>query len=126
MEISEIDNLGNVNMKFNRKILKPRIEILSDRRALQDSPESGLIIPKVKIEDFLRLEVSFEDFFESYDKSILGYTATSVDEYSIKFNVRFGEPSEMSTDINTPDYLRIEFLMPELIVDAESFKHLAE
>ena len=125
VEKAKINSLGDVNVRFNKKIMEPLLEILTDRRELQDS-ESGLFFPKASIEDFLAVELIFEDYFESLNKEILTKTAIAVDEYSITFNVRFAKPSDLTTDINAPDYLKIEFLMPELIVDAENFKYLAE
>ena len=37
------------------------------------------------------------------------------------FNVEFAEPADISTDLLDLDYLSIEFLMRELIIDAENF-----
>ena len=67
----------------------------------------------------------YEDYFADLNKQIVNYSAVSIDDYSLSFEITFAKPSDISTDINYLDYLEIEFLMPELIVDAENFKTLA-
>lgn len=39
-------------------------------------------------------------------------------------NVTFSKPSDISTNILDRDFLRIEFLMPEQIVDAETYQYI--
>ena len=75
----------------------------------------------MKIENFLSLELIYDDYYESLNKKILGYTAILVDDQSLTFDVEFDEPADISTDLLDPDYLSIEFLMRELITDAENF-----
>ena len=59
------------------------------------------------------------------NKEISNYTATYVDEQTLSFNITFARPADISTDLNDLDYLEIEFLMLEWIIDAESFEYLA-
>ena len=49
-----------------------------------------------------------------------------VDDQTLTFNVEFAEPADISTDLLDLDYLSIEFLMRELIIDAENFLLISE
>ena len=89
MKSVEIDSQGNVTIEFNKKIIVSRIEIASDSDEKDEAAKTGLIIPRVKIEDFLSLEVLYEDYYDSLDKRILNYTAVSVDDQKLIFNVKF-------------------------------------
>ena len=40
--------------------------------------------------------------------------------------MEFAEPADISTDLLDLDYLRIEFLMRELIIDAENYLLISE
>ena len=83
-------------------------------------------MPEVKIEDFLSLELIYNDYYESLNKQIRGYTATSADDQTLTFNVEFAEPADISTDLLDLDYLRIEFLMRELIIDSQNYLLISE
>ena len=85
----------------------------------QEEFSSGLRLEKFKIEEFLQLEVIYDDdYYSKLNKQIQDYTAISADEQTITFNVQFTKPSDITTDINNPDYLKVQFLVPELIVNA--------
>ena len=60
---TNLDSLGTVIIKFNKKIIVPRIEIPSDIPESEES-ESGIKIPTIKIEDFLQLEVDYDDYYD--------------------------------------------------------------
>ena len=84
----------------------PRIKIPGNTDEEQEEAKSGIQIPEYKITDFLRLEVLYDETYEeSLNKSITSYTATSVSERILTFNVEFAKPSDISTDINELDYL---------------------
>ena len=68
------------------------------------------------------MDVIYEEYYDFLDKSISKFAATAVDDYSLTFLVTFAKPSDISTDKNDLDYLMVELLMPEQIVDAETFK----
>ena len=56
------------------------------------------------------------------DKSIAEVTLNSVTSTSLSLSISFSEPSSISSDIKEPDILLIEFLLTDLIVDAETFE----
>ena len=90
----------------------PRIEIPTEIPESEES-ESGIKLPTIKIEDFLQLEVDYDDYYAKLNKKINKYTAIAVDDQTLTFNIEFSKPSDISTDINDLDDLIIKFLMPE-------------
>ena len=127
-----MNNRGMVTMKFNKKILVPPIEIdsESDERELQEEKEDDSELRtkpfRIKIEDFLRLKVDYDDYYEYLNKEITSYAAISVDEYTLEFQVEFAKPSDISSDLSQPDYLLIEFIMRELLIDVQNFQSISE
>ena len=111
-------------MKFNKNILVPLIEI--DLESAEEPPEdeeaelrtNKTTLPKVAIEDFLKLHVDYDDFYEDLNKEISSYAAISVDARTLVFQVAFAKPSDITTDNTQPDYLFIELLLPQLLIDA--------
>ena len=51
-----------MTIKFNKKIIEPRIEIPTEIPESEES-ESGIKFPTIKIEDFLQLEVSYDEYY---------------------------------------------------------------
>ena len=109
---TNLDSQGTVTIKFNKKIIVPRIEIATEIPESEEF-ESGIKIPTIKIEDFLQLEVDYDDYYAHLNKQISKYTAISVDDQTLIFNVEFSKPSDISTDIKDLDDLIIKFLIPE-------------
>ena len=101
-----------MTIKFNKKIIEPRIEIPTEIPESEES-ESGIKIPMIKIEDFLQLEVDYDEYYAKLNKKISKYTAVAVFDQTLTFKVEFSKPSDISTDISDLDYLIVKFLMPE-------------
>ena len=61
----------------------------------------------------MRLEVIFDDYYDTLNKQISDYEAIHVDEKTLSFKITFAKPTDISKHINELDYLHIEFIMPE-------------
>ena len=114
----KMNSRGTVTIKFNKNILVPSIEI--DSESTEEPPEeeeaelstNKTVPPKIAIEDFVKLHVDYDDFYEDLNKEISSYAAISVDARTLVFQVAFAKPSDITTDNTLPDYLFIELLLP--------------
>lgn len=64
------------------------------------------------------VQLSVEDD-GSGDETETGISSVSLISYSktkLEIKIDFADPSSISTDIREPDYLRVEFLRPELVL----------
>ena len=65
------------------------------------------------------IKVRYAELEEEYvDKSIEAYSLVGINDWTLTFKVQFRDPSVISTDPLEPDYLDIQFVVPELIIDA--------
>ena len=62
------------------------------------------------------------DFYDYLDKSIASFQLKDVTEDVISLNVNFTDPLAISPDLLDPDTLAVTFLMPELIIDKETYE----
>ena len=70
--------------------------------------------------------MDYDDYYADLNKDISSYTAISVNSSTLVFRVAFAKPSDISTDNTQPDYLLIDLLLPQLLVDAATFRSLDE
>ena len=52
------------------------------------------------------------------------YVIDEVTETSIDISINFDKPSMISTDQSSPDVLEVKFVLPDVIVDAETGEKL--
>ena len=58
------------------------------------------------------------------NKDLGSYEIGEVTEKSIEIIVSFDKPSMISTDQSSPDVLEVKFVLPDVIVDAETNEKL--
>ena len=125
----KMNEKGLLTMEFNRQILKPPFRLKddnsdADRRILEEVEESTA---SIEIKDFLKLSVEENEDQLSLDKSIESYFLEAISDTMLTIGVVFSQKSAISPDISEPeDNLKVEILLPELIVDAKTFKALEE
>ena len=60
------------------------------------------------------------------EKIIKNFTLEKIDPLWLELKVVFADVSEITADIMEPDTLLIEFIKPDLVIDAETFEELKE
>ena len=61
---------------------------------------------------------------DDVDKSITGFTAIKEDDQKLILTVQFTTPENVSNLMQEPDFLKFEFMLPHLILDAENGESL--
>ena len=67
-----------------------------------------------------------EEEHDSNDKAVEDFYLKDVQDFSLTVQVTFRSASDITTVLYDPDILHIEFIVPELIIDAETLEHLSE
>ena len=63
---------------------------------------------------------------DMYDKAIVYYYLSDVQDYSLTLNIKFRTVKDITPLIYDPDILLVHFAMPELILNEKTFEHLGE
>lgn len=70
------------------------------------------------------MRVKDADVYEEEDKSIkrVTFKETEVDNpKKLTLSVAFGDTKTISSDLKEPDVLQVELLLPEIIIDAQTY-----
>ena len=106
-------------MRFTKPIIVANLENrqITDQqsRILQESSNEY-----ISSQDLFKISIDGAKDAEFEDKSIASVVLEEVTETSLLLNVKFSDPSAITSDIRSADTLIIEFLLVDLIVDAES------
>ena len=76
------------------------------------------------IDWIIDLEVKDADFYDHLDKSIASFELKDITEDAISLYVKFTDPLMISPDLLDPDILAVTFLLPELIIDQETYESI--
>ena len=73
-----------------------------------------------RIDEVIRVEVDgwqLDD--DMYDKTIKQVNLTVAEnDHDLAIDIQFNSPANITTDISEPDQLNVDFLLPNLILDA--------
>ena len=72
-----------------------------------------------KIDEVVSFAIRDANFQDEYtDKSINSFSLMQIGNDTLTFSVQFSDPNSISQDLLDPDILDIEFLLPQIIIDA--------
>ena len=69
------------------------------------------------------IDIEVEDWElddDLYDKTIEETVLWEIKDNAMQVNVLFNSPSNITSDVASPDSLNVRFLLPHLILDAET------
>ena len=85
------------------------------------------MVYRTDIRELIEFEVvGAEEEDDTYDKVIQDVVLREVQDQSLIFDLTFRTPSDISRFITNPDTLQINFIVRQLIIDAETFEPLSE
>ena len=111
-----MNSSGELKIKFNRPILDLPLKIEENQQRLRHLKQAHF-----HIEDLFRVSVEDAEEFGEEEKFIKSLTYKKVEREAsqeISIFIEFTDYRAISTDIRDPDFLIVELLRPELIVDA--------
>ena len=80
IEAIEVDYRGEVTVEFNRRIRVLGIELDDSESEEDEDAENGRRLAKIKIEEFIRLRMIYDEYYDNLNKEISNYTALAVDD----------------------------------------------
>ena len=111
---------GQLTIRFNKPILEPKIKINSPigrrLRGLKDAVAKNSLL--YDINEVVSLRVANAEDEDILDKHLCGVFLDEVDTDTLKMQVDFCTPNDLTKSIIDPDVLEIVFSLPSLIVDA--------
>ena len=116
VEKMTMNSSGELKIKFNRPILDLPLQTEENQQGLRH-----LIQARFHIEDLFRVSVEDAEELGEEKKFIKSMTYKKVEREAsqeISIFLEFNDHRAISSDIRDPDFLIVELLQPELIVDA--------
>ena len=126
-KIYDFTPTGNLTITFNKPIILPPIEMISDqnRRLEENSTENAF--QRYQIKDVLQLSV--ESSYHDQDDpeiSIEDYRLTRLTEKAMDVQIDFVYPKKITLNEVDPDFLSIQFKEEVLFIDKNDFTLLQD
>ena len=116
---------GKLTLGFNSAVLWDKLQIGEGQvtsRLLQQQAATTAGYP---ISDLVQISVENDGSGEENESSrVSGVSLMSSSETELVIMIDFADPSSVSADIREPDYLRVEFSRPDLVLQSETFDQM--
>lgn len=145
-----ISPVGDLKIKFNKRILRPKIFGLEHEQSLGETSVASQIAPPQRqpsppvgsngdkkrrvlflsdINDVIELSVRENTDDDALVKTIENFSVlnnTANDDTELNINLVFTKIDDITLQIREPDVLDVKILMPEIFIDAENLEPLSE
>ena len=116
---------GKLTLGFNSAVLWDKLQIGEGQvtsRLLQQQAATTAGYP---ISDLVQISIENDGSGEeNYSSGVSGVSLMSSSETELVIKIDFADPSSVSADIREPDYLRVEFSRPDLVLQSETFDQM--